>query len=116
MILKEGTRIKDVECGDGLVAERGMSATVSYTAAVGTDPASDAFDQSEPDGLTFRLGSGQVVQGWDEGLVGMRVGGTRALVVPSELAYGEAGLAPHVPPNSPVAYEVELLELEEIED
>lgn len=111
VLLEEGTRIKDLECGTGRVAERGMSATVSYTASVGTEPGVDVFDRSDPAGLTFRLGAGQVVSGWDEGLVGMKVGGTRALVVPPELAYGDAGLAPDVPPDATLAYEVELLEL-----
>ena len=115
-LLEDGTRIRDVECGDGIVAERGMSATVSYTASVGDEPGTRIFDESGPTGLTFRLGAGQVVQGWDEGLVGMRVGGTRALVVPPELAYGEAGLPPDVPPNAIVSYEVELLDVTDRED
>lgn len=107
--LEDGTQIRDLECGSGMVAERGMTARVSYSAAL--EGSMMTFDRSGPEGLTFRLGAGQVVAGWDEGLVGMRVGGVRSLIVPSELAYGEAGLAPHVPPDATVGYEVELLEL-----
>ena len=112
--LDDGTRIHDLECGSGMVAERGMTARVSYGATL--EGSEEVFDRSGPEGLTFRLGAGQVVAGWDEGLVGMKVGGVRTLVVPSELAYGEAGLAPHVPPDATVGYEVELLELNDPEE
>ena len=106
--LDEGLRVRDLECGTGTSAVKGMSATVSYTASLeGEEP----FDESGNEEFTFHLGAGQVVNGWDEGLVGMRVGGTRELTVPPELAYGEAGFAPEVPPNATVVYVVELLEL-----
>lgn len=116
--LEDNLRVRDVDCGSGPEAERGFSATVNYTAWIeGPDPFDDTdgeaytFDDTDGEPYTFRLGSGQVVSGWDQGLVGMQVGGVRELVVPTELAYGEAGFAPHVPPNSTVTYEVELLEI-----
>ena len=106
--LDEGLRLRDLECGTGTTAAKGMSATVAYSASLKGD---EPFDESDGDEFVFRLGSGQVVTGWDEGLVGMQVGGTRELTVPPELAYGEAGFSPHVPPNATVIYEVELLEI-----
>ena len=105
--LDEGLRVRDLECGTGTTAAKGMSAKVIYSASLEGE---ESFDHSDTE-FTFRLGSGQVVAGWDEGLVGMQVGGTRVLTVPPELAYGEAGFAPDVPPNSTVIYEVELLEM-----
>lgn len=105
--LEEGLRVRDLECGTGTSAANGMSATVTYTASLEGD---EPFDESDG-AFSFRLGSGQVVTGWDQGLAGMRVGGTRELTVPPELAYGEAGFAPDVPPNATVIYEVELLEV-----
>ncbi|HYN35659.1 MAG TPA: FKBP-type peptidyl-prolyl cis-trans isomerase, partial [Actinomycetota bacterium] len=108
--LDDGLRVRDIDCGKGPSAESGFSATVNYIAWIeGPDPTVDTstFDDTGEGPYTFRLGSGQVVSGWDDGLVGMQVGGVRQLVVPPELAYGEAGFVPHVPPNSTVNYRVE---------
>lgn len=112
--LDDGLRVRDIDCGKGPSAESGFSATVNYIAWIeGPDPTVDTFtfDDTAGEAYTFRLGSGQVVSGWDQGLAGMQVGGVRELTVPPELAYGEAGFAPHVPPNTTVMYEVELLEI-----
>ena len=108
--LDEGLQVRDIDCGNGPGAESGFSATVNYTASLEDQ---EPFDETTEEPYTFRLGSGQVVSGWDQGLVSMQVGGVRELVVPPELAYGEAGFAPHVPPDSTVTYEVELLEISE---
>lgn len=112
--LESGLRYTDLRCGEGKIAARGHSATVRYT---GELPDGLEFDSSIERGgsFEFRLGVGQAILGWDEGLVGMQVGGIRRLVIPPELAYGDAGFPPHVPPDSPVIYEVELLELREPE-
>lgn len=111
--LDDGLLVRDIDCGNGPAAESGFSATVNYTASLeGQEP----FDDSAGGTYIFRLGSGQVVSGWDQGLVGMQAGGVRELVVPPELAYGEAGFAPYVPPNTTVTYEVELLEISEPEN
>ena len=108
--LDDGLRVRDIDCGNGPGVESGFSAIVNYTASLeGQEP----FDDTAGEAYTFRLGSGQVVSGWDQGLAGMQVGGVRELVVPPELAYGEAGFAPHVPPDSTVTYEVELLAINE---
>jgi FKBP-type peptidyl-prolyl cis-trans isomerase len=71
------------------------------------------FDSSRNRGdfFTFKLGDGQVIKGWDEGLVGMQDGEIRKLTVPSGLAYGEAGVAGKIPPNATLVFEIELLEI-----
>lgn len=108
--LEDGLKITDVRCGSGTVAESGMSATVTYEASLASGEAiSIGSGTGEP--YTFRIGVGQVVPAWDLGLVGMAVGGVRRLEAPPELAYGEAGLLPDVPPDAAVTFEVELLEL-----
>ena len=108
VVLEEGLRLRDLACGSGTVAESGMTLTVRFETRL-----DDGTPVSPPEGegrYTFRLGAGQVVAGWDEGLRGMAAGGTRELVVPPELAYGEAGLFPDVPPGATVTFEIELLE------
>ena len=105
-----GLKYEDLECGDGTEAERGDTVTVHY---VGTLEDGKQFDSSrerdEP--FVFSLGAGQVIQGWDEGLVGMRVGGLRRLTIPPELGYGKTGSPPVIPPNATLIFEVELLEV-----
>jgi FKBP-type peptidyl-prolyl cis-trans isomerase len=109
--LDSGLVIEDLECGDGEEAERGDLVTVHYT---GTLENGSQFDSSRDRGEPFplRLGAGMVIQGWEEGLPGMRVGGTRELTIPPELGYGEAGSPPDIPPNSMLVFEIELLEVE----
>ena len=104
-----GLELKDLDCGSGKRAERGATLTVHY---VGELEGGRVFDSSRRRGAPFQfaLGRGQVIQGWDEGLVGMKVGGTRRLVVPPELAYGPDGFPPAIPPNATLIFEVELLE------
>ena len=72
------------------------------------------FDSSRDRGqpFSFLLGAGQVIQGWDRGVQGMKVGGVRKLVIPSNLAYGEAGSPPVIPPNSPLDFDIELLDVQ----
>ena len=111
VVLEDGLEARDITCGSGTVVESGMTLTVHYETRL-----EDGTAVSAPRGeghLTFRLGAGQVVAGWDQGLPGMAVGGTRELVVPPELAYGDAGLFPDVPPGATVEYEVELLDAED---
>jgi hypothetical protein len=109
--LDSGLVVEDLECGDGEEAQRGDLVTVHYT---GTLENGRKFDSSRDRGEPFplRLGAGMVIPGWEEGLPGMRAGGTRKLTIPPELGYGEAGRPPEIPPNSTLVFEIELLEVE----
>jgi FKBP-type peptidyl-prolyl cis-trans isomerase len=109
--LDSGVVVEDLECGDGEEALGGDLVTVHYT---GTLENGGKFDSSRDRGQPFevRLGAGMVIQGWEEGLPGMRVGGTRELTIPPELGYGEEGRPPEIPPNSTLVFEIELLEVE----
>jgi len=105
-----GLEIEDLHPGTGAEAHAGDSVTVHY---VGTLTDGSKFDSSRERGLgfTFKLGSGQVIKGWDQGVAGMRVGQLRRLTIPPELAYGTRGFPPVIPPNSTLIFEVELLAL-----
>lgn len=105
-----GLVIEELECGDGEAAERGQTIVVHYRGTFEDGEQFDAsYDRDQP--FPFTLGAGMVIQGWDEGLVGMQVGGKRKLTIPPELAYGETGQGP-IPPNSTLIFEVELLEIQ----
>lgn len=100
-------QITDHEVGQGDEAIAGKSVTVHYT---GTFEDGKQFDSSVGRGpFTFKLGAGQVIKGWDQGVAGMKVGGKRKLVIPSELGYGSRGAGNVIPPNSTLVFEVELL-------
>lgn len=101
--------IEDLEVGEGLEAVAGKTVTVHY---VGSFPDGKVFDRSTGRGpFKFKLGAGQVIKGWDQGVAGMRVGGKRKLTIPSELAYGARGAAGVIPPNADLVFEVHLLEV-----
>lgn len=110
--------IVDQRLGEGAVAEVGRTVVVHYTGwlydADAEDRRGERFDSSHGRGRPFEfpLGSARVIRGWDEGIVGMRVGGVRVLYIPPEDAYGASGVAT-VPPNSTLVFEVELLEVRE---
>jgi FKBP-type peptidyl-prolyl cis-trans isomerase FkpA len=103
-----GLTIEDTVIGEGDAASAGRDITVHYAGwlADGTQ-----FDSSKEkrDPFEFTLGKKEVMDGWEEGLAGMKVGGTRKLVVPPQLAYGEAGAGDTIPPNATLTFEVELL-------
>ena len=105
-----GLTIEEIECGDGEEAERGDTLEVHYEGRLedGTK-----FDASRDHGSTFefQVGAGQVIQGWDEGLIGMKIGGVRKLTIPPELGYGAAGAPPAIPPNSTLVFEIELVDI-----
>jgi FKBP-type peptidyl-prolyl cis-trans isomerase FkpA len=109
---ESGLAYENVVCGSGAEAVGGASVTIEYTAklAGGREFASSDDQNGE---LVFPLGRGQVINGLDEGVRSMKVGGTRLLTIPPELAYGDAGLAPHVGPDETVVYEVTLLDVAE---
>jgi FKBP-type peptidyl-prolyl cis-trans isomerase FkpA len=105
----------DMVAGTGKEAVAGANAVVNYTgwlydAAARTHHGAQ-FDSSVGRGpFTFRLGAGQVIQGWDEGVKGMKVGGKRTLVIPASMGYGDNGAGP-IPPNANLLFEVELLDV-----
>jgi peptidylprolyl isomerase len=100
---------KEIVPGTGTEAKAGQSVTVNYVGALYNNGKvfNASWESKEP--LTFTLGQGQVIKGWDQGVVGMRVGGRRELIIPAELAYGKAGRPPKIPPNSPLVFIVDLL-------
>jgi peptidylprolyl isomerase len=100
---------KEIVTGTGAEAVDGDSVTVNYVGALySTGKVFDAsWKRNEP--FTFTLGKGQVIPGWDKGVAGMKVGGRRELIIPSELAYGKTGHPPTIPPNSPLIFIVDLL-------
>jgi len=105
-----GLTYEDIECGSGAEAVRGASVTIEYTAELaGGREFASSDDQSGE--FVFPLGRGQVINGLDEGVREMKVGGTRRLTIPPDLAYGDAGFAPHVGAGETVVYEVTLLEV-----
>jgi len=104
-----GLRITDLVVGNGAEAIAGQTVAVNYrgTLANGTE-----FDSSYGRGpFSFPLGGGRVIQGWDEGVAGMKVGGKRKLVIPPDLAYGDRGAGGVIPPNATLTFEVELLRI-----
>lgn len=103
--------IEDIVVGGGEEAKDGNKVSVHY---VGTLTDGTKFDSSRDRGdpFTFNLGAGEVIKGWDQGVLGMKVGGTRKLTIPPELGYGEAGAGSDIPPNSTLIFEVELLSVE----
>jgi FKBP-type peptidyl-prolyl cis-trans isomerase len=94
--------------GQGAEAKAGDQVTVHY---VGTLTNGTKFDSSRDrgQGFRFRLGRGEVIQGWDQGVAGMRVGELRKLTIPPAMAYGKRGFPPVIPPDSTLVFEVELL-------
>jgi FKBP-type peptidyl-prolyl cis-trans isomerase FkpA len=109
-----GLQYEDTIVGDGAEATRGQSVTVHYTGWLYNDGVQGAkFDSSKDrnDPFVFHLGAGMVIRGWDEGVAGMKIGGTRTLIIPPGLGYGARGAGGVIPPNATLKFEVELLGL-----
>jgi peptidylprolyl isomerase len=100
---------KEIIKGTGPEAKAGDSVTVNYVGVLyhGGKEFDASWKRNEP--FTFALGKGQVIAGWDQGVAGMKVGGRRELIIPSELAYGKRGSPPSIPPNAPLVFVVDLL-------
>ncbi|MEQ0720107.1 FKBP-type peptidyl-prolyl cis-trans isomerase [Stutzerimonas sp. Brlt_13] len=102
--------VEDIQLGDGKAVVKGALITTQYR---GTLSDGTLFDSSYERGKPFQcvIGTGRVIKGWDIGLMGMRVGGKRRLFVPAQLGYGERQFGAHIPPNSDLHFEIELLEV-----
>lgn len=103
-----GLKYTDEVVGTGATPQKGQTVTVHYT---GTLLNGTKFDSSVDRGTPadFKIGVGNVIKGWDEGLMSMKVGGKRHLIIPANLGYGPAGRPPNIPGNSTLVFDVELL-------
>ncbi|MDH4156605.1 MAG: FKBP-type peptidyl-prolyl cis-trans isomerase [candidate division Zixibacteria bacterium] len=111
---KSGLQYIDHVVGEGAVAEEGRVVRVHYTGWLDDngkkgEKFDSSVDRKQP--FSFLLGGGQVIPGWDEGVAGMKEGGKRELIIPSNLAYGDAGAGGVIPPKAKLIFEVELLEV-----
>ena len=105
----------DSQLGEGREAEKGLTITVHYSGWIYDENEDDkkgnkfdsSKDRNEP--FTFVLGVGQVIKGWDDGFAGMKIGGTRTIIIPSEMGYGSRGAVRVIPPNADLIFDVELL-------
>lgn len=101
--------IEDIVVGTGATAETGKQVSVHYTGWLvdGGAKFDSSLDRGRP--FNFQLGAGDVIKGWDQGVVGMKVGGKRQLTIPHHLAYGRRGFSDVIPPHATLRFEVELL-------
>jgi FKBP-type peptidyl-prolyl cis-trans isomerase FkpA len=106
-----GLIIEDLVVGEGAEAAVGQHVTVHYTGWL-TDGRKFDSSKDRNDPFAFALGARHVIAGWDEGVQGMKIGGTRKLTIPSELGYGARGAGGVIPPNATLVFEVELLGLD----
>ncbi len=110
--------IVDLQPGPGAAIAAGQTAVMQYTGWLYETSAPDKkgkeFDSSSKGGQPFRfvLGGGQVIKGWDQGVLGMKVGGRRRLTIPADLAYGDAGAGGVIPPGATLVFDVELVAIE----
>ena len=108
-----GLQYEDLVTGEGAEAKAGQHVTVHYTGWLRNDDGSlgAKFDSSKDrnDPFQFPLGAGHVIKGWDEGVQGMKVGGSRRLTIPASLGYGARGAGGVIPPNATLIFDVDLL-------
>lgn len=106
--IMQNLKIQDVVVGTGAEAKNGDTVTVNYVGTLDNGTKFDSsYDRKQP--FTFPLGMNQVIKGWDLGVLGMKVGGKRTLVIPPELGYGAGGYPPVIPQNATLHFTVELL-------
>ncbi len=113
--MPDGLKYTDDKIGDGAAATAGSKVSVHYTGWLFSNGAKGKkFDSSVDRGQPFQftLGAQQVIAGWDEGVAGMKVGGTRTLIIPPELGYGARGAGGVIPPNATLIFDVELLNVQ----
>ncbi len=111
-VAASGLKITDTVVGTGATPKTGQTCVMHYTGWLYEDGAKgqkfdSSVDRGEP--FEFRIGTGQVIKGWDEGVATMKVGGKRTLVIPAELGYGARGAGGAIPPNATLIFDVELL-------
>jgi peptidylprolyl isomerase len=109
-----GVTMTDTKVGTGVQPQKGQTVVVDYTGWLYENGAKGAkFDSSVDRGypFMFKLGTGQVIQGWDDGVATMKVGGKRTLIIPPNLAYGTRGAGAAIPPNATLMFDVELLDV-----
>lgn len=106
-----GLRITDITTGSGAaVTGRGQTVVVHYTGWLADGTKFDSsLDRNDP--FSFAVAQGHVIRGWDEGVVGMQIGGVRKLEIPPELGYGAAGTGGVIPPDATLVFEIQLLEI-----
>ena len=103
-----GLKYVDLVVGSGVSPQSGQTVSVNYTGTLENGTKFDSsYDRGRP--FEFRIGTGSVIKGWDEGLMSMKVGGKRRLIIPAALGYGARGARPTIPPNATLVLEVELL-------
>jgi FKBP-type peptidyl-prolyl cis-trans isomerase len=105
-----GLEYIETEAGTGVQAEAGKNVSVHYT---GKLPDGKVFDSSHTRGapISFKLGAGRVIKGWDEGIALMKVGGKAQLIIPPDLGYGASGAGGVIPPNATLIFDVELVDV-----
>lgn len=105
--------IEDIQVGSGSAVKSGDSVTVHYLGKLLNGTKFDSsYDRGEP--FTVQIGVGAVIKGWDEGMVGMKVGGKRKLTIPSALGYGDTGAGRLIPPDAGLIFEIELLDVKSV--
>ena len=107
--LANGLEYEDLAIGTGAEAQKGQTAEMRYTGRLTDGTQFDSNVGGAP--FSFRIGGGQVIRGWDEGVAGMKIGGKRTLLIPSDLGYGTRGAGGVIPPNATLLFEVELISL-----
>ena len=108
-------KTNDIIVGTGAQAVKGSNATVHYTGWLYKNGRrgkkfGSSLDSEQP--FTFKLGAGEVIEGWDRGIEGMRVGGKRELIIPPQMGYGNTGAPPDIPPRAILSFEVQLLDVQ----
>ncbi|KAH9986557.1 hypothetical protein BJV74DRAFT_964437 [Russula compacta] len=106
--LPNGLKVQDAKIGDGPQAKKGMRVSMRYVGKLPNGKVFDSNTKGKP--FTFRLGAGEVIKGWDEGVAGMKVGGERLLIIPPSLGYGNRKMD-DIPPNSTLRFEVKLIDM-----
>ena len=105
-----GLQYWDIKEGTGPVAQKGQTAKMHYTGWLTNGKKFDSSIGSEP--YAFKIGQGEVIKGWDEGVLGMKVGGKRQLRIPPDLAYGSKGYPGVIPPESTLIFDVQLMSVQ----